>query len=70
MQSIGYRHANNYVDGVWNMDETMRLLIRDTRRYAKRQLTWFGSDPALHWFDRSATDDVIKFTENRLHDLS
>lgn len=70
MQSIGYRHANNYIDGVWNMDETMRLLIRDTRRYAKRQLTWFGSEPALHWFDRSATDDVIKFTENRLHDLS
>lgn len=52
MQSIGYRHVNNYLSGLWNMDETTRLLVRDTRRYAKRQLTWFGKDSSLTWFAR------------------
>lgn len=68
MQSIGYRHANNYIDGVWDMDETMRLLMRDTRRYAKRQMTWFGSNQAIQWFDRNATEDVVKITGKWLND--
>ena len=68
MQSIGYRHVNNYIDGVWDMDETIRLLMRDTRRYAKRQMTWFGNTPALQWFDRNKTDDVVINTDKWLND--
>ncbi|MCL7488410.1 MAG: tRNA (adenosine(37)-N6)-dimethylallyltransferase MiaA [Desulfobulbaceae bacterium] len=60
MQSIGYRHANNYLDGIWDMEETMRLLVRDTRRYAKRQMTWFNSDPAIQWIDRGKGDEIVK----------
>ncbi len=68
MQSIGYRHANNYIDGICDLDETKRLLLRDTRRYAKRQMTWFRNDPAIQWFDRKATDDVVKTTDKWLND--
>lgn len=68
MQSIGYRHANNYIDGIWNMDETMKLLFRDTRRYAKRQLTWFGSNTEIIWFDRNAAGDVVRTTDTWLND--
>jgi tRNA dimethylallyltransferase len=68
MQSIGYRHVNNYIDGVWDIDETIRLLMRDTRRYAKRQMTWFGNNPALQWFDRNKTDDVVQNTDKWLND--
>jgi tRNA dimethylallyltransferase len=50
MQSIGYRHMLQYLHGQWDWDETLRLLARDTRRYAKRQMTWFGSDPDIRWF--------------------
>ena len=50
MQSIGYRHMINYLDGVWPWDETLTLLARDTRRYAKRQLTWFTRDREINWF--------------------
>ena len=67
MQSIGYRHANNYIDGLWDMDEMMRLLVRDTRRYAKRQLTWFGNDPKLKWFERNAAEDVIQIIDTWLN---
>ncbi|MBU0663170.1 MAG: tRNA (adenosine(37)-N6)-dimethylallyltransferase MiaA [Proteobacteria bacterium] len=51
MQSIGYRHMNNYLEGIWDMKETERLLARDTRRYAKRQYTWFAAIPELEWFE-------------------
>jgi tRNA dimethylallyltransferase len=51
MQAIGYRHMVKYLMGEWDMDETVRLLQRDTRRYAKRQLTWFRSDSDAYWID-------------------
>jgi tRNA dimethylallyltransferase len=50
MQALGYRHLSNYLTGRWGWDEARTLLSRDTRRYAKRQLTWFSSDPAIRWF--------------------
>ncbi len=49
MQAIGYRHMNNYLEGICNMAETERLLARDTRRYAKRQYTWFTAIAELEW---------------------
>jgi tRNA dimethylallyltransferase len=50
LQALGYRHLINYLTGRWSWDEALTLLARDTRRYAKRQFTWFGSDPAVRWF--------------------
>ncbi len=49
MQSIGYRHITQYLQGNVTWDETLRLFKRDTRRYAKRQLTWFRADPEIKW---------------------
>lgn len=68
MQSIGYRHINNYIDEIWDFDETLRLLIRDTRRYAKRQLTWFGNNPAIQWYDPQQTGPIMHMTDNWLND--
>jgi tRNA dimethylallyltransferase len=56
LQALGYRHLINYLTGVWSWDEALTLLARDTRRYAKRQLTWFSSDPAVHWFHPGQTE--------------
>jgi tRNA dimethylallyltransferase len=49
MQSIGYRHMVDYIEGRLNWDECVRTLKRDHRHYAKRQLTWFGVDPEIVW---------------------
>lgn len=70
MQAIGYRHANQYLDGVWGQAEMRRLLVRDTRRYAKRQLTWFKSMPAIHWHDRGKGDEVLSVAERWLKDVT
>jgi tRNA dimethylallyltransferase len=49
MQSIGYRHMIRFLSGDWSLEKATDHLKRDTRRYAKRQLTWFRKDPEFIW---------------------
>lgn len=58
LQALGYRHLINYLTGRWSWEEALTLLARDTRRYAKRQLTWFGSDPEIKWFRPEQTEEM------------
>jgi len=51
MQGLGYRQAVWYFAGLVNQAEMARLIKRDTRHFAKRQLTWWRRDPRIHWFD-------------------
>ncbi len=59
MQSIGYRHMVGHLFDKWSIEETVRLLSRDTRRYAKRQLTWFKK-MTLQWFDVAEHKNIYK----------
>ena len=58
LQALGYRHLINYLTGRWGWEEALTLLTRDTRRYAKRQLTWFGSDPEIRWFNPDQAEEM------------
>ncbi|MEN8806624.1 MAG: tRNA dimethylallyltransferase, partial [Desulfobacterales bacterium] len=49
MQSLGYRHMVDYLEGRLSWEEAVRTLKRDTRRFAKRQLTWFRADTEIVW---------------------
>jgi tRNA dimethylallyltransferase len=51
MDGIGYRGLALAARGLMPVDEAVRLLIRDTTRYAKRQMTWFARDPEIRWID-------------------
>ena len=68
LQSIGYRHVGNVLSGKTTLAEATELMKRDTRHYAKRQLTWFRSEPNLKWFDPQETsiieDEVDNFLEH------
>ncbi len=63
MQSIGYRHMINYIEGNWNWEQALEFLARDTRHYAKRQYTWFNNDPEIIWHDVSKADDIMQDIE-------
>jgi tRNA dimethylallyltransferase len=58
LQALGYRHLINYLTGRWSWEEALTLLARDTRRYAKRQLTWFGSDKEIRWFAPEQVEEM------------
>ena len=59
MQSLGYRHMINFIEGKWSWEQTLELLARDTRHYAKRQYTWFNNDPEIIWHDVKDTDKIF-----------
>ncbi len=58
MQAIGYKHVNSLLSGTWTHAEMLEYLVRDTRRYAKRQMTWFRRNKELHWFGRQEYERI------------
>ena len=50
MRSLGYKNIVSYLSGVLNIEQAILLTKRDTRRYAKRQISWFKADPEIIWF--------------------
>ena len=58
MQALGYRHMADYIRGRVDRDTAVETLKRDTRHYAKRQLTWFRKDPQALWFSPAQTDQI------------
>lgn len=55
LQALGYKQLTKYLDGEYSYDEAVELMKRDTRRFAKRQISWFKRDERIKWFD---ADDV------------
>jgi len=51
MQGLGYKEVCGYLKGNYSLEEAKRLTKRNTRRYAKRQLTWFRKESDIHWVD-------------------
>lgn len=51
LQTVGYRELFDYFDGKFPLDEAVRLIQRNTRHYAKRQLTWWRRDPSIRWIE-------------------
>jgi tRNA dimethylallyltransferase len=63
-EAIGYRHVLADLDSSIPQDETIRIIQRDTRRYAKRQMTWFRRQCEVNWFDGPGDSEEIK---NKVH---
>lgn len=64
MQGLGYKEILNYLDGGCTWEEAIYILKRDTRHFAKRQLTWFKREACVEWIDKGAFDyDEIRILE-------
>lgn len=66
IQSIGYRHMVDFIERRLSWDECVRTLKRDTRRFAKRQFTWFGADQDIIWYKPDQVSQIIKLVEGFL----
>jgi tRNA dimethylallyltransferase len=51
MQALGYSHFMDYFSNKASLEDTVELLKRDTKRFAKRQFTWFRREPEARWVD-------------------
>ena len=74
MQGIGYKQLDGYLEGEYSLDEAVRLIKRDTRHFAKRQLTWFRREKDVRWVDidsfpsREAVWDYMQRTAEEYYD--
>ena len=60
LNTVGYKELFSYFDGKTNLVESIELIKRNTRRYAKRQLTWFLKDKNIHWFEPSDINKILE----------
>jgi tRNA dimethylallyltransferase len=71
LQTVGYRELFGYLDGTTTLIEAIELLKRNTRRYAKRQMTWFRKEKDLHWVKAGAEPlEVAEWVEEQMDNLS
>jgi tRNA dimethylallyltransferase len=61
LQTVGYRELFEYFDGNCTFEVAVELVKRNSRRYAKRQLTWFRRDPQTAWFAPSDLDAILRY---------
>jgi tRNA dimethylallyltransferase len=62
LQTVGYKELFSYFEGKSSLAEATELIKQNTRRYAKRQLTWFKRNPSTQWFDYlSPTSNLLDY---------
>lgn len=70
LNTVGYKELFDYFDGITNLDHAIELIKQNTRRYAKRQLTWFRRYEQAHWIKHSNNDQMIEEIMNVLQNKS
>lgn len=66
LQTVGYKEIFDYLNGSYDKEEAVRLLKRNSRRYAKRQMTWFSKDKEITWFHPLEEEKIIQYIMNNL----
>lgn len=66
LQTVGYSEIFGFLEGKYDKEEAIRLLKRNSRRYAKRQLTWFRKDQDITWFHPDQKKEIIAFVEQQV----
>ena len=61
LNTVGYKELFAYFDGIWPLDEAVERIKGNTRRYARKQLTWFKRDPAVRWFDTDDNKEIMTY---------
>ncbi len=69
LQSFGYKELIAYLDGECTYMEAISQLKQNTRRFAKRQLTWFRKDTRIEWIDRESTPDIVPYLIEKIGDI-
>jgi tRNA A37 N6-isopentenylltransferase MiaA len=64
LNTVGYKELYEYMDGNWTLDFAINMIKQDSRRYTKRQLTWFNRDKEIRWFVPEDEEDILEYVKN------
>lgn len=67
LNTVGYKELFKYLDGEWTLEEAVEKIKRNTRIYAKKQLTWFKKDMSIRWFHPNQRTDIISYINTQLN---
>ena len=68
LNTVGYRELFEYFDGKVTKEKAIELIKRNSRRYARKQLTWFRNDPEMNWYEPTQTSEIITFIEKSINE--
>ena len=66
LNTVGYKELFSFLDGECSLDEAIDLIQRNSRKYARKQLTWFRRDPEICWFEPEQVQEIISYIENKM----
>lgn len=61
LNTVGYKELFDYLDGRWPLDEAVERIKGNTRRYARKQLTWFKRDAEMRWFHPNQQEEILNY---------
>ena len=61
LHTVGYRELFDYLDGLYTLDEAIEIIQSNTRRYMRKQLTWFKRDQKIRWFSPNNIEEIINY---------
>ena len=61
LNTVGYKELFDYLDGRWPLEEAVERIKGNTRRYARKQLTWYKKDEQIRWFHPDDTEQIINY---------
>ncbi len=68
LNTVGYKELFAFFDGTWTLEEAIERIKGNTRRYCRKQLTWFQRDKDIHWIDlsKASADDVVEYIRQQV----
>jgi tRNA dimethylallyltransferase len=66
LNTVGYREWFDFFESKITREKAIELIKRNSRRYARKQLTWFRNDPEVTWFEPQQTNEIIKFVDSKV----
>jgi tRNA dimethylallyltransferase len=69
LNTVGYRELFSYFDGETTREKAFELIKRNSRRYARKQLTWFRNDNEMNWFEPEQVSEIIDLIKNRISEI-
>ena len=64
LNTVGYKELFDYLDGRWSLDEAVERIKGNTRRYARKQLTWYKRDTAMSWFHPDHIEEILNYLKH------
>ena len=66
LNTVGYKELFKYFDGTWELDFAIEKIKKNTRDYAKKQMTWFAHDEDIHWFSPDNEKEILDFISQNI----